>query len=110
MDGGGDSLCRHARNRAITPLPSARESAPLAGAGAVEGTAACALVHDDDAEGRIPEPQLAQPLAQHRGGAHYQAGLEVAAGVQPRKEHRNLDGLAQPCTQRPSPISGFRAL
>ena len=66
--------------------------------GAVHGAAARAVVEHDDAERRVPGAQLAQPLAQHGGGAHDEGGPEKAAGVQARQEHHQLDGLSQPCS------------
>lgn len=68
-------------------------SALAGGPGGVAG--ALGLVQDDDAEGRVPEAELAQPLAQHSGGAHDDGGAEAAAVVQARQEHCQLHRLAQ---------------
>ena len=63
-------------------------SAPPGGALCVAG--ALGLVQHDDAEGRVPQAQLAQPLAQHRRGAHDDGRPELARVVQPRQERRHL--------------------
>ncbi len=63
------------------------------GPGGVAG--ALGLMQDYDAERRVPQAQLAQPLAQHGGGAHDDGGPEAAAVVQARQKHRQLHRLAQ---------------
>ena len=54
-------------------------------------------VQDDDAQGRRPGPQLADPLVEQRGGRDEQGGAaEEARRMQPGEEGRHLHRLAQP--------------
>ena len=72
-------------------------------------------MHDDHSEGRVPGPELPQPLAHDSGGADNDAGLEHAAAVEACQEGGQLDGLAQThlipndascclCVQLPQPL------
>ena len=66
---------------------------------------ALGLVQNDDAEGRVPQAQLAQPLAQHCGWAHDDGRRELAAVVQPRQEGRHLGGHISGMSFRVTPDS-----
>eukprot|EP00959_Pyramimonas_sp_CCMP1952_P077402 1617764-Pyramimonas_sp.AAC.1 len=50
-----------------------------------------AVVQHARAEGRVPHPQLALPLAEHRGRADDERRMEHPRVVQPRQEDRRLD-------------------
>ena len=56
---------------------------------------ALALVQDDNAKRRVPQAQLAQPLAQHGGRAHDDGGAEATRVLQAGQERRDLDGLTE---------------
>lgn len=59
------------------------------------------LVQNDDPEGRMPGPELPQPLPHDSGRAHYEGGPEHLGAMQPRQECCNLARTRHHIVQTP---------